>query len=106
MATNLQKDREALGSSCYKHMSDRDPKKLTDSEWEEIVRFTPVREAWGLDDDVDAESFASLVYAAKFNFMSGSPGYVGDLYIIQGDALSEVPPMVLGRDKNGGLSVF
>jgi hypothetical protein len=56
-----------------------------------------VREAWGLTDE-DAKNFASRVYGAKFQFSSGSPGYVGDLYILQGDALTDTPPIVLRRN--------
>ncbi len=37
-------------------------------------------------------------YCVKFDFVSGGPGYCGDLFIIQGDALSEAPPVSLIRD--------
>lgn len=47
------------------------------------------------------DEFESLVYGAKFNYVSGGPGYVGDLFILQGDALTEQSPMVLRRDKEG-----
>ena len=33
---------------------------------------------------------------------SGGPGYVGELYILQGDAVGE-PPMVLTRDEVGTI---
>ena len=36
---------------------------------------------------------------AKFKCVSGSPGYVGDLCILQGDALSDAPPMFCGGAK-------
>ena len=45
------------------------------------------------------------MYAAKFDFFSGSPGYVGDLYILQGDALTGYPPIVLRRGDDGTLIV-
>lgn len=86
-------------------MLDQDPHKLTEAEWREIAALQAVREAWGLEDDQGPMEFASLVYAAKFNFVSGSPGYVGDLYVLQGDALTEVGPMVLRRGKDGRLLV-
>lgn len=82
-----------------------DPHPITEAEWKEIVALTAVRKAWGLEDDADPEEFASIVYAAKFNFISGGPGYVGDLYILQGDAITEVGPMVLRRDRGGRLIV-
>ena len=84
---------------------DNSPRTITETEWKEIVAFGPVREAWGLEDDSNAEEFASRVYGARFYFTSGGPGYVGDIYILQGDALSEVPPLVLGRDPEGRLIV-
>jgi hypothetical protein len=84
---------------------DNSPKTITNNEWKEIVRLPAVREAWGLDDDADPLDFASIVYGAKFDFVSGGPGYFGDLYILQGDALSEAPPLVLKRDPQGHLIV-
>ena len=64
-----------------------------------------VREAWGLEDDMTPSDFAGSVYAAKFDFVSGSPGYVGDLYILQGDALTGHSPLVLYRAEDGRLIV-
>ena len=84
---------------------DNNPHTIKDKEWEEIVNLPAVKVAWGLDDNADPAEFASAVYGAKFNFFSGSPGYVGDLYILQGDAISGVPPMVLRRDSTGQLIV-
>lgn len=54
-----------------------------------------VRESWGLEPDEIIEVFASMVYAAKFDFVSGMPGYIGDLYVLCGDALGE--PLTLIR---------
>jgi hypothetical protein len=56
-----------------------------------------VRDDWGLTDET-LEEFASSVYGVKFDFVSGGPGYFGDLYILQGDALTDVPPVVLIRE--------
>jgi len=84
-------------------MRDRNPQNITESEWKEIVGLRGVRDAWGLDDDPDPLEFASRVYGAKFDFVSGGPGYVGDIYLLQGDALTEVSPIVLRRDRDGRL---
>jgi hypothetical protein len=46
-----------------------------------------------------------MVYGVKFNFESGSPGYVGELYILQGAYLTGDPPIMLGRE-DGKLIVF
>lgn len=86
-------------------MLDQNPHIITEAKWQEISHSPVVRDAWGLDDEVDPLEFASCVYGAKFNFRSGSPGYVGDLYILQGDALTEVRPIVLRRDNKGTLIV-
>lgn len=86
-------------------MLGRNPKNITESEWKEIVALPAIRDAWALDDDPDPLEFASLVYGAKFDFVSGGPGYVGDMYVIQGDALTKVSPIVLRRDRGGRLIV-
>lgn len=52
------------------------------------------------------EGFSQQVYAAKFHFHSGSPGYIGDLYIIQGDVLTGDPPMMLIRDRDKKLRLL
>ena len=55
-----------------------------------------VREAWGIGESETPEQFADMVYGVKFRFSPGmAPGYLGDLYILQGDALGE--PMSLIR---------
>jgi hypothetical protein len=78
------------------------PIDISLSEWEEIMQLPIVREGWGLTDETPAE-FSSNVYAVKFNFTSGSPGYCGDLFIIQGDALTGYPPITLIREEDGTL---
>jgi hypothetical protein len=69
-------------------MADMKPHTLTSTEWREIMAAPVVRESWGIDDEMTIGEFSSLVYAAKFRFVSGSPGYVGDLFILQGDVLT------------------
>ena len=44
-----------------------------------------------------------MVYGVEFDFESGGPGYIGDLYILHGDALTDAGPMVLRRDSDGKL---
>ena len=84
---------------------DNNPQPITENEWKEIIALPAVREAWGLEDDVDPLEFASVVYGARFNFVSGAPGCVGDLYIIQGDAINEAAPVKLMRDRAGHLTL-
>jgi hypothetical protein len=73
------------------------PMELTKAEWEEVALHPAVQGAWGLTDETP-EEFASQVYAVKFNFHSGAPGYVGDLYILQGDMLTGDAPWVFTRE--------
>jgi hypothetical protein len=82
------------------------PHALTKAEWEEIGTIDAIRQSWGVEDGEDFAQFgADNIYAAKFDFHSGSPGYVGDLYLLQGDALTDHPPFLLTRDKLGKLVV-
>jgi hypothetical protein len=87
------------------HMSDMKPYPLSQEEWKQIITIPAVRDAWGLADDLTPSEFAGSVYGVKFKFFSGSPGYVGDLFILQGDALTGYPPMVLRRVDDGTLVV-
>jgi hypothetical protein len=75
------------------------PMALTESDMKEIAHMKWIREMWG------AETFEEMLdildtkaYAAKFDFVSGGPGYCGDYYIIQGDALGEGPIELVRRD--------
>jgi hypothetical protein len=84
-------------------MHDPNPHKLTNAEWRELGNLTVIRESWGLQDEQDPLDLATLAYGAKFDFVSGSPGYVGEIFILLGDALGE--PIVCRRDANGQLVV-
>jgi hypothetical protein len=67
------------------------------------MQLPAIRESWGLEKETP-EEFADMVYGVKFKFSAGMmPGYVGDLYILQGDALGE--PFSLIR-REGGLVVI
>lgn len=59
------------------------------------MQVPAIRESWGIEDEETPEQFADMVYGVKFDFSSGGPGYVGDLYVLHGDALGE--PMTLIR---------
>ena len=79
------------------------PLDISMAEWQEIMQVPEVKEAWGIEDDLNPEDFAEMVYGVKFNYHSGSPGYVGDLYILQGDVLSGDSPFLLVRDRKRSL---
>jgi len=77
------------------------PEELSITEWKELMQLSVVREAWGIEDDQTPEQFSDMAYGVKFKFSSGmAPGYIGDLYILSGDALGE--PMTFIRE-NGNL---
>jgi len=84
--------------------SGMNPCALSSEDWTEVLGVPEVREAWGLETDETPETFASRVYAAKFDFVSGGPGYCGDLYMLYGDALTDSPPMILMRNRDGKLT--
>jgi hypothetical protein len=87
-------------------MSDMNPYPLTQAEWKEIRDIPVVRDAWGTEDNEDLAVLSSQIYAVKFNFVSGGPGYVGDLFILQGDALTGDQPFVLRRGQDGKLVIL
>jgi hypothetical protein len=67
------------------------------------ARSGPLWELWGAQNRADMLDVLQQSYCVKFDFVSGSPGYVGDLFIIQGDALTGFPPVELVRDQYGKL---
>jgi hypothetical protein len=87
-------------------MEDTEPHSLSSAEWQEIMTIPVIRESWGIEDSTSMSDFSSQVYAARFDFVSGSPGYVGDLFILQGDTLTGDAPFVLRRDDAGNLIVL
>jgi len=84
---------------------DTRPHLLSREEWRELIAIPEIRESWGLEPNETPEQFSRRVYAAKFHFISGSPGYVGDIYILQGDYLTGDPPFVLTRGDDGKLKL-
>ena len=79
------------------------PQELSMAEWNELMHIPAIREMWGLEDGDSTEQFAEMVYAVKFRYSAGMmPGYVGDLYILHGDAMGE--PVTLIR--NDGVLVI
>jgi hypothetical protein len=72
------------------------PLEISIKEWTEIIQIPEVRGSWGLENETP-EEFANMVYGVKFAFVSGSPGYVGDLYLLQGDYLTGDAPFLLIR---------
>ncbi len=45
-----------------------------------------VTEMWGVEGETEfVEMFNDQIYAAKFDYVSGGPGYCGDLIVLFGD---------------------
>jgi hypothetical protein len=83
---------------------DNKPMALSREEIKEIADIEDIRQMWGAENATEMEAMlARTVYAVKFNFHSGGPGYVGDYFILAGDALGE--PLQLIR-KGGKLALL
>ncbi|MGA8615991.1 MAG: hypothetical protein WB760_30760 [Xanthobacteraceae bacterium] len=84
---------------------DNKPSALTSKEIKEIAAMEDIRQMWGAENAAEMEQMLeTTVYAAKFNYHSGSPGYVGDYFILQGDALGEALELI--RNKAGQLVII
>ena len=80
------------------------PNALTNDEINEIAAIRGIQEMWGANDIDDmAGILRDTAYTVKFDFMSGGPGYVGDLYVLFGDTPDE--PLRLIR-VNGKLQIL
>ena len=98
LATILTRTINVLKLREIPNVSMNKPLEISIDEWKEIMQVPEVRESWGIEDETP-EEFADMVYGVKFEFMSGSPGYVGDIFILQGDTLTGDSPFVLLRHK-------
>jgi hypothetical protein len=75
------------------------PIALSRDEIKEIAAIKVIREMWGARDASEMEALLDdSVYAVKFEFVSGAPGYVGDYFILQGDMLGEPPVQLIRKD--------
>ena len=83
---------------------DTKPKKISPKEWQEILTVKDIQDMWGVwiegSDAITAKEFSEQVYGVKFNFVSGSPGYCGDVFILMGEAFDQ--PVTLFRDYSAG----
>jgi len=83
------------------------PIALTTKEIKEIASLKEVQEAWGAEDSTDMEERLKGIYTVKFHYMDGSPGYIGDLFIIQPDVLgSHYPVTRLVRNREKRLKLI
>jgi hypothetical protein len=83
---------------------DNKPNALTSKEIKEIASMEVIRQMWGAESAAEMEELLDTqVYAVKFTYQSGGPGYVGDLYILLGDTPDE--PLCLIR-RRGELAIL
>jgi hypothetical protein len=76
------------------------PHAITRKEWAKIIKVPEVIEGWGIEPDETPEFLADMIYGVRFDFISGGPGYVGPLYLLQGDGDPGTAPVAL--IKRGG----
>jgi len=83
------------------------PFPITDNEIKELASAQALQEAWGAQDVEDMERWLRDVYVVKFDFMNESPGYAGDLFLIQPGCLSdEIPVTRIIRGHDGKLKLL
>lgn len=79
------------------------PMAINKEEWTELTSLKDVQEAWGYEPGDDLGELQSRIYAVRFDFVSGNPGYCGPMYLLHGDGAPETPPMTIIRGENGEL---
>ena len=83
------------------------PFALTAKEIKEIASMKEIQDAWGAEDSTEMEETLKHLYTVKFQYVNGSPGYVGDLFIIQPDVLgNEYPLTRLIRNREKRLKLL
>jgi hypothetical protein len=81
------------------------PMALTSEEIKEIAAMEDIQQMWGAENSAEMEQMLHTeVYAVKFLYQSGGPGYVGGYFILQGEALGE--PLELIRTKEGAIEIY
>ena len=84
---------------------DTKPYALTSSEITEIAAIRGIQQMWGAETANEmADILKRSAYAVRFDFISGSPGYCGDAFLIMGDAL-EAPLMLVRENGRGPLQI-
>ena len=83
------------------------PFAVTEKELNELASVSELRELWGAENEAEMGEILRDVYTAKFEFMNESPGYVGDLFMIQAGCLAAETPVVrVIRERGGKLSIL
>lgn len=89
-----------------KSMSNQ-PLALPKDEIHELAAHPGLHQMWGATSSEEMEDILRQIYTVEFQFMSGSPGYVGNLFIIHGDALdASIPVVRLFRNSKRHLEIL
>lgn len=83
-----------------KHDMKNQPIALSESERREIAALEDVQDMFGSETTDEMAELLRDIYMVKFNFVSGSPGYVGELFLVQTDHLTGDAPLQIIRDKD------
>ena len=83
------------------------PFALTLAEIKEIASLKEIQDVWGAEDAADMEQTLRDIYTVKFKYINESPGYVGDLFIIQPGVMgSDYPVRRVIRNREKQLEVL
>ena len=74
------------------------PNAITESEIRELAELEALREMWGAENVSEMIGLLrEAIFAARFDYSPNTQsGYVGDVFLLMGDALGE--PLTLIRD--------
>ena len=78
------------------------PMALTADEIKEIAALPEIQDIWGGENAEVMNEILKDIYTVKFQYVNGSPGYAGDLFIIQPDVLGQEYPvtrLIRNREK-------
>lgn len=79
--------------------------QITTAEWVEISSSQEIRDALWMHDDETADDLAGWTFGVRFDYATDCPGYAGALYLLQGGAGPEVPPLAIIRNAAGQLEL-
>lgn len=76
------------------------PHSLSDQEIDELSAIDELRQMWGAENADEMRILLKHdIYGTRFDYVSATaPGYQGDYFILQGDALGEPVGLVRGDD--------
>lgn len=83
------------------------PMALTTEEINEIAALPEIQALWGGENAAVMAQILQNIYTVKFRYVNGSPGYTGDLFILQPDVLgNEYPVTRLIRNREHKLVIL